>query len=127
MPIAISTNSQRQTRKPRLVAVAPSRLRMSFGRLARAAAAPPERLNHIRIIDISRRNATNAMPMIKISVNHAGCFSGEATGVGVADCKKKNASSISGSYFAKADFDVTERDQIAFVNGVSLAIGDALS
>src|SRR6185437_1564512 len=121
MPIATRTNSQRQTRSPRLVAVAPSRLRMSFGRLASAAAAPPDRLNHIRTIDISRSKATNAMPMIKISVNHAGCFSGEATGVGVADCKKKSASGISGSYFAKADFDVTEGDHIAFVNGVSFA------
>ena len=100
---------------------------MSFGRLASAAAAPPERLNQLRNSEIRSNRATNATPMIKTSVNHAGCFSGEVAGVGVADCKKKSASDISGSDFAEAYFDVAKGNQITFVDGVCFAVRDSLS
>src|SRR5512133_3779849 len=106
MLIAISTKTQRQTRKPRFVAVAPSRFRMSVDRLANTWAAPPDRVNQLRTNAISKSNAIRLRPMMKTSVSQAGSFSGEGAGVGVADWKKKSATGISGSYFAKADFDV---------------------
>src|ERR1041384_2235761 len=110
MAIAISTKAHRQTRKPRFVALAPRRLRRSPERFANTWDAPPERENQLRTNAISRSNPIKAMPITKISVNHAGSFSGEGAGVGVGVWRKKSASSISGSYFAKPDFDITERN-----------------
>src|ERR1051325_3564006 len=126
MLIAISTKSQRQTRKPRFVAVAPSRFRMSADKLANTWAAPPDRVNQLRTSPINRSRAIKLMPMMKTSVRQAGSFSGEDAGVGVADWKKKSASGISGSYFAKADFDVAKRDQVTFVYGVRFTVSDSL-
>src|ERR1044072_6152955 len=124
---AMSTNSQRHTRKPRLVAVEPRRLRISPGRLASSAPAPPERVSQLRRIEISSKSAISAPPITMIKVSQAGNFSGELAGKGVADCKRNSTGVMSGIDSTETNLDVAERDQVSFGYGACFAIGDALA
>src|SRR5437879_1233789 len=122
-----STNSQRQIRRPRFVACDPSRLRISPGRFARTLAAPPERVSQLRMTEMSSSNTTSAMPVRKISVSHAGSFSGDVAREGVAVCRSSSASGMSGSDLAETGLDVAERDEVSIVYGAGFTVGDSLA
>src|SRR6185436_10929528 len=124
---AIRTNSQRQTLKPRLVAVAPSFFRISPGRFERSAPAPPDRVNQIRTRDSSNNNAMKAAPAMKTIVSHAGSFSGDVAGSGVADCKRNSADAMSGIDSTETNLYVAKCDQVSVVDGAGVTVGDTLA